>query len=102
LQQTAHSPEQYPPVTFPAYNDVGAQLIEPLSRDLPSGVWQRFVLQAHPDLSLGLQFEGESTLHYLSETEGTYEGRMFLRPGKLRLWRISGKHMTEMVEFVTN
>jgi hypothetical protein len=100
LQQTAHSSEQYPPVTFPAYDDVGAQLIEPLSRDLPSGVWQRFALQAHPDLSLGLQFEGESTLHYLSGIEGNYESRMFLRPGKLRIWRISGKNMTAMVEFV--
>ena len=101
LQQTALSPKQYPPLTFTAYNDVGAQLIEPLTRDLPSGLWQRFALQAHPDLSLALQFEGESTWHYLSETKGTYEGKMFLRPGKLRLWRISGKNMTPMVEFVT-
>ncbi len=99
MRQTAISSDLNPPVTFHAYNDIGAQLIEPLRGSISAETWQQFTLRAESGLSLALQFEGESTLHYLAESEGNYESKILLRPGKLCLWHISGNKMNAMVEF---
>lgn len=100
LRQTTSVTKKHPPVTFKTYDDLGAQLLEPLEGRLPSGTWQRFAIRAKAGRSLALQLEGESTMNYLSETEGIHETRMLLRKGKLRLWQVSGEKMQALAEYM--
>lgn len=99
LANSAQDSKLQPPVTFKTYEDLGAQLIEPLEGRLTPGIWKRFAIKARPGLSLALQLEGETTMSYLSESGGVHEGLILLRKGTLRLWQISGKKMYSLVEF---
>lgn len=99
LRQSGSSGNLRPPITFPNYHHLGAQLLEPLQGDLTSGKWQRFAIHAEPGLTFALRFEGESTQHYLAKSEEGYENRLLLRPGKLVLWQIIKNKMIGVAEF---
>ena len=99
LRQSGSSVNLRPPLTFQAYHDLSAQMLEPLQGDLTSGNWQRFAIHAEPGLTFALKFEGESTNHYLAKSGDGYENRLLLRPGKLVLWQILNGEMRGLVEF---
>ncbi len=99
LNQTGKSTAARPPVVFQSYHDLGIRLLSPLAGDLTVGGWQRFAIQADPELTFGLQFDGETTMHYLSSNQGVYENRLILRQGKLRLWQVVNRKMNCLAEF---
>lgn len=101
ILQSGTSENVRPPIIFPNYHDLGAQLLEPLQGDLTSGKWQRFAIHAEPGLTFTLRFEGESTDQYLAKSEDGYENRLYLRSGKLILWQVDNGSgiMNRLIEF---
>ena len=102
LKQMGTSTTARPPALFRGYHELGVRLCVPVVADLVSGAWQRFSLNADPGLTFGLQFDGETTMEYLSFNNGVYENRVFLHPGKLRLWQVENKKMNCVAEFEVN
>ncbi len=101
LKQSSTAPATSFPTFFKAYHDLNAQLHEPIDGTLKAGTWQRFILEAPSGLTFGLQWEGETTIQYLtaSSNKTRYEKRLLLRPGKLKLWKIEKRQMNGLAEF---